>query len=212
MLPLPAAQLARQPRRGETPVPHHRLRRDLQHICRFVHGQPAEESQLDHLRTPGIDPGQRLEGLIELNERRGARIGGSDLIEIHGRSALGWCCAAPTFLRAPGPGGVHEDAAHQLRRQREEVRAIGPARDPHVDQTQIRLVNERGALQRQPGALAPYVAARLRAQLGVDERRELLERALVSLAPGFQQARDIRVIQPGHAGGLYALACLPGSR
>jgi hypothetical protein len=86
------------------------------------------------LRTSGIEPAQRLEGVIEFTERLSARIGGSDLIEVQRRCALDSCGAAATLLRRPGPGGVHEDAAHQLCREREEMRAIVPVGDPDVDQ------------------------------------------------------------------------------
>ena len=64
---------------------------------------------------------------------------------------------------------------------------------------QIGLMDERRALQRQARAFVPHVPPGLDSQLRVDQRRELLECPLVSLAPCLQQARYVDGLGRGHA-------------
>ena len=66
------------------------------------------------------------------------------LVERHARGA------ATALLIALRARGVHEDAPHQPRRHREEVRAVLPAHVPEVHQPQVGLVDER----RRPAACA----------------------------------------------------------
>jgi hypothetical protein len=67
--------------------------------------------------------------------------------------------AAP-FRSEAGARVINGDPTHELRRHREEVRAIAPLRVPRIDQLQIRLVNERGRLQRRARTLSPHLAPR----------------------------------------------------
>ena len=53
---------------------------------------------------------------------------------------------------------VNEDAAHGLRRDPEEVRAVLPLDLALVDELEVRLVDEGRGLEGVVGALAPQVA------------------------------------------------------
>ena len=114
------------------------------------------------------------------------------MIQIDRRRVFGANRAATALGRGPGPRGIDEDAAHDLRRQREEVDPIAPLDIVGVDQPKVDLVDERGALERHARALVPHMTSRLRQELLVDERRELFERVLVPIAPCLQQAGDVR--------------------
>ena len=129
----------------------------------------------------------------------GARVIGRNLIQIDSGRVLGPHGSAPPFRCGACARGVNEDASHDLRGQSEEMRAILPVDVVGVDQTEIGLMDERRALQRQARAFVPHVPPGLDSQLRVDQRRELLERPLVSLAPCLQQARYVDGLGRGHA-------------
>src|SRR5262249_37921269 len=82
---------------------------------------------------------------------------------------------------------IDENATHELRSEPDELRAALPADVTLADQTHVRLVHERGALERVVGALAAQLPLREPAQLAVNQWHELGERALVPRGPGDQQ-------------------------
>ncbi len=56
----PSRQLSHQPGARHLPIPHHALRRDLEHFRRLLHRQSAEKTHLDHPRFSRIQLGQRF--------------------------------------------------------------------------------------------------------------------------------------------------------
>ena len=134
-----ARQLPKEPRLRQAPVPPHRAHRHIEHVRRLLEAQPAEEPQLDDAALPRV---QRLERLQRIVERDEIDAGGR-----RGRSAASdseTCSWPPPALRAIArPGDVDEDAAHDLRRDAEEVRPVLPAHVLPVDQPQVGLVDER---------------------------------------------------------------------
>ena len=86
---------------------------------------------------------------------------------------------------------VDEDPAHDLRGHAEEVRPILPVDLPLINQSQIHLVNERRRLQAVAGSLAPQLARGDPAELRVDERQQLIERAPVTATPISEESRHI---------------------
>ena len=60
-----------------------------------------------------------------------------------------------------------------------------------VHQAQPGFVDERGGLKEVIGALAPHVAVGDAAEFRADEGHQPVERRLVAVAPGNQEARDI---------------------
>jgi hypothetical protein len=87
---------------------------------------------------------------------------------------------------------VDQDAPHQLRRYREEVRPVLPRHALQVHQPQVRLVDQRRGLQSVPAALAAHEVAGQAPKLFVNDGRELVERFPVSAAPGLEQDSDVR--------------------
>ena len=87
---------------------------------------------------------------------------------------------------------VHQDAAHQPRGHREEVRAVLPRHVVRIDQPQIGLVDERRRLEAVPDALAGHAAPRDLVELVMDERNQLLEGGFIALAPREEERRHLR--------------------
>ena len=157
-------QLAVQPGPRQRPVTFHRDRGDVQHRGGFVHRQPAEEPQLHEARLPGVEPGELVEGRIESDDVRRVSWqsrGTSTSLEGHGQSPH------PRFDGAARPRVIHQQTAHDVRRDGEEMRPVLPARASLIDELQVGLVHQRGGAQRMVAPLAHQVAAREPAQLVV---------------------------------------------
>jgi hypothetical protein len=86
---------------------------------------------------------------------------------------------------------VHEDSAHQVGGNPEEVRPVLPLDRVLIDKLDVGLVHERGGLQRVVGALAREISSRQGPQFCVDQRNEAVECLLAAIAPFLQQAGDI---------------------
>ena len=100
------------------------------------------------------------------------------------------------FSRSPLAGlaparVIDEDPAHGLRGNREELRPVLPARPMLLHQAHPGFVHERRGLQRVALSFVAQPDARHLAQLGVDERHELLSGASVALLPRLQQLREL---------------------
>src|SRR5688572_18177219 len=78
---------------------------------------------------------------------------------------------------------VDKDAAHHLRRDGEEVRAVIPFHIPLIDKSQERLVDEGRSLKRVAGPLTVHIVMGQTVELTVDERRHALESGMISIAP-----------------------------
>ena len=90
------------------------------------------------------------------------------------------------------PCVIHENPAHHLRRDAEEMRPIPPVDLPLVDQPQVDLVNQRGWLQRVADPFAAKLARGHPTQLRVDERQQLVESISVTTPPFGQKRRHVR--------------------
>ena len=55
---------------------------------------------------------------------------------------------------------IHEDSSHQLRGHRKEMGAVLPAHSPVVDESNIRLVDQRRSLNAVGESLPPHVLRR----------------------------------------------------
>ena len=71
------------------------------------------------------------------------------------------------------------------------MRAILPLHVTDIDELQVRLVDERGWLERVAVTFVPHVAPGDAAQLRVDYRDEPLERSFIPLSPGDKEVRDL---------------------
>jgi len=71
------------------------------------------------------------------------------------------------------------------------MRAIVPLHVTDIDELQVRLVDERGWLQRVAVTFVPHVAPGDAAQFRVDDRDEPLERSCIPLTPRNKEVRDL---------------------
>ena len=168
------------------PVAFHRGQREIEDVARFLERQPAEESQLGDPALSRIESFQFREGEIEIEdvdvERRRDRVNAieRDLLSI--AEPLG------AFTR---PGAIDEDAPHHLRRDRQELGAVLPRRATLIDETQIRLVYERGRLKGVALSFLTQVRGRAVPQLLVDECHNALARGQISVPPRLEEFRDV---------------------
>jgi hypothetical protein len=87
---------------------------------------------------------------------------------------------------------VHENSAHHLRGNSEEVCFVLPVDVVLIGQTQVRLVDERGGLERVVRAFVPKLARSDVAQLRVNQRQKALECAAIAATPPVEQGDDVR--------------------
>ena len=95
-----------------------------------------------------------------------------------GAAALAGIAAARVF---------HQDLAHEVRRDAEEMGAIFPLRRRIAGESHERFVDEGRALQGVAGAFAAKITMRQAAHFVVDQRHERLQRFLVSGTPSDKQ-------------------------
>jgi hypothetical protein len=98
--------------------------------------------------------------------------------------------AAPTF-EVMTTCMLDQNTAHQLRGYCEEMGPILPLHPLVIHQADVGLIDQRAGLKVVVGALASHVPVRQAAELRVDDRRQLVEGELVSVAPGTEELADI---------------------
>src|SRR5450759_955818 len=89
-----------------------------------------------------------------------------------------------------------EDPAHHLRAESEEMSSVLPVNSLNIYQAKEGFVDQRGGLKGVLLALALHAPLGDSLELGVDNRRQLVERLPVARAPSTQQPRDVRGV-PG---------------
>ena len=92
--------------------------------------------------------------------------------------------ASGPALHVLAPGVIHQDAPHDPRRNCEKMRAVLPLHAREVNQTHVGFVDQGSCLQTMAGALASHIVVGQATEFLVNGRRQPLERALVSFAPG----------------------------
>ena len=90
---------------------------------------------------------------------------------------------------------IDEDAPHHLGRHGEEMGAILPAHAVVSHQAQVGLVHEGGRLERVAASLTLHIAVSQAAEFLINDGRQAVERALVSIAPGLQKRADVLCTQ-----------------
>jgi hypothetical protein len=86
---------------------------------------------------------------------------------------------------------VNEQPAHDVRRHREEMSAVLPARALLIDESQISLVNQPGRGQRMVGSFAQHVRTRQASEFLVHGIHQGLGGRFLAVTPCQEQARDI---------------------
>src|SRR5262245_13143970 len=119
------AYRSREPGPSQTPVPHDRLRRNVEYFSRFLDAEAAEIAQLDHLSAARVDRRQRAQRIVKRAQFSGPlRLWRDERIEI---DILRMFLADPstaTFRRRSFPGRVHEDLSHHASSDGIKVRSI----------------------------------------------------------------------------------------
>ncbi len=85
---------------------------------------------------------------------------------------------------------IHQDAAHDIGSEGEEVRAVAPVDGALIHQPDKGLVNQSSSLNGVVGSLPPQVPRGHRAQLVVKQRSQLGEGCLIAAAPLQEKLRD----------------------
>lgn len=78
---------------------------------------------------------------------------------------------------------VHENTPHQLRRDREEVRPVLPVHLALIDDAYIDLMNQSRCLEGMLASFLAQITAGEPSQLGIDDRKEPIQRIAVAFAP-----------------------------
>ena len=184
-----APEFPEEPCPRQRPITVHRGGRDAHDRCCLVDRQPAEESQLHQLALPRIEAGKFLE--------RGVEVEHVDFRGIHHRlDVLQRHPLTAVALRGPAsPRVVDKDAAHHVRGNRKEMRAVLPPDLSLVDQLEIRLVDKGRGGERVVGALAAQVTARQPAQFVVDGVDQTASRRLIARTPSHEQVCQLCVVR-----------------
>ena len=180
-----------EPRACEGPVAFDCYRRHLEKLGRLVDRQPAEEPQFDDFRGARRYHRQAIEGVVKGGEIEVQIDTRGDGLEIDdSRRVITLVCRAPT-------GVVHKNAAHGLGRRSVKVHPVFESAVADLRQPEIRLMDQRGRLQRVPGALVTHVIVGETSELGVHERHQRLQRGRVARSPPRQQVGHV-----GHRGRI----------
>ena len=108
------------------------------------------------------------------------------------------CWRGAAFEGVPSARMVYEDASHDLRGDRKELRPIVPTHVVLSIESQPRFVRERGRLKSVAVALAPQRQLSLPAQLVVHERSNGVTCLRISRAPRAQEIGDVLAGMVGH--------------
>ena len=159
---------------------------DAEDFGRLLHGESAEESKLDNLHLLRVYLGEEVQGVVSGDEVHVALA--RNVYVLVERELLELAAALLGLVRARV---VYEYAAHHLRGDAEEVRAVLPLNLRLVYEAHVSLVYERRGLQGVPDALAPQVARRELAKLAVDDGQKLVEDAAVAIRQANEEPRHV---------------------
>lgn len=152
----------------------------------FVDREPAKRAQLDDLGQVRIDRFQsKQRGVQRENGYYARRRYIAYLVDRHA------CNAMPPLVRAVTPRMIHEDSPHDLRGHAEKVGAVLPVDLALIDEAQVDLMHQRRRLQSMAGALVAKLACGNTPQLGVDQRKQLIERIWIAATPVAEKRSDV---------------------
>ena len=171
------AHLAAQPGAREGPVPHHRAGRNFQNIGSLFDAETAKESQLDDIALAFIDGFEMFQRIIERNHV--PRLLLRQCPEVIKRT----CTIVPPRFAKLRLRASSTRICRIKRGDPEEMRAVLPGGRCLIDQAQISLINQRRSLEDVTGAFAPHVLVRQSVQLVINQKRQVLQRALVPFTP-----------------------------
>lgn len=153
-----------QPGPRERPSALQRGRRQAQRRGSVLDPEARKESQFDDARLLGIELLEAGKRLVQRRQHvvRG-RTGIDRLVQRHAIQRR------PSLRRTARSGTIHQHLPHGARRDRDEVTAVLP-RGTGMCQSQVRLVDQSGRLQRLAGRFASHVRGGDPTELVVDIR------------------------------------------
>src|SRR5258708_1463804 len=155
-------------------------RGNFQCLCDFLHGESAKIAKFDSFAFSRIDLLECCQTAVEGYKVPAALLLKADCLIQRHFDPCALACMLPARV-------VHQDLAHQSRRHAEEMRAVLPSRIGLIDKPHVSFVDNRGWLQRVPLVFFAQVAGGKLAKFAVHQRRQVIERPLVSVRPFSQQ-------------------------
>jgi hypothetical protein len=163
----------------------------------------AKKTHLHHFALPGVDRLQRIQRIVERREILEGCAG-------HFRGVVKRNLMSPgiALLIALRARSIYQNAPHEAGGHRKEMRAILPLDLFDFDEPEVRLIDQRGRLERVAGTLVAHMAPCQPAQFGVDQREQAVERRHLTLPPGLQQSGWVgRVTWNAVCAGQAPCAC-----
>lgn len=172
----------------------------MQHPRDLLVVETAKVSQLNDLAAPRISLGQALQCLVQAQNL--TALIGSDCRDFLERDLLR---AAASLRVSVSPRVIDQNASHDLRRDREEVRAIRPVHILLINQPDIGFIYQGSSLKCVVFSLAAHVTAGEAMELVVHQRVQLVQSGLVPFTPLSEQFSNLM-------SGLTLLQCLSGGK
>ena len=113
-----------------------------ENLADFLLSQPAKVAQFHDAALARVESREPAQRVIQ-----SAEIGGAVRRRYHCLIERDRSQAAAAFEVPSGPGEIHEDASHRLRRERKKMRAALPPHVPGIDEPQVCLIDERGGVR-----------------------------------------------------------------
>lgn len=202
-----AGHIAAQPGVGKPDVVAHRVWRPPHGLGAFFGGHSAEIAHFDQSRQAFLFAGQGIQGEVQFDQ--GVLLEGYTghlYFEIE-RKLLAFASPAGGGVC---PGMVHQDSAHGLGTNGEEMRAVdegdvGTAEDPHIG-----FVDQGRRLEGVIQALLSQIGLGDAMQFGIDGSGELLAGCIIPVPYLLKQFGDLRFLQVTEAYYTCSRFSFPG--
>jgi hypothetical protein len=201
-----ALHLTEQPRARVSPVALGGWLGKAEDFSGFVGRQPCEIFQLHQFRLLRVVGGELFQRVV--NGEQFIFIAGRGDRQILQRHVL---LATAMSHGPPPPRVVDEDAPHRFRGSREKMRAVGPRGTVIADESEIRLMHQRGGLQSVARKLIRHLCSRELAQFLINDRKQLRGGGRIFRRQLIQDACEVvhlRVRQRGWSAALCSMAML----
>jgi hypothetical protein len=175
----------------------HRCRSNFQYLRNLLQGEPGKEAQFYNSALTRVDFGKTYKSIIEGYDFY-VFSGGRHRPFVEGELAD----TVTAFRRTVAAGIVDKNLTHKLGGYGKEMSAALPLQTPHPDQSKIRLMNQRGALQGVVWPFVPQLKVGQTPQFFVDQGKQRVECLSVTAPPYLQQLRDLAWRLVLHRGSL----------
>lgn len=150
----------------------------MQHAGNLLVVETAKVAQLDNLAAARISFGQSLQRFVQTNQF--ATLIRNDCSNLLERDLLR---AAASLCVTMSSRVIDQDAAHDLRGDREEVRTICPVHILLIDHADVSFIYQGSGLKCVVFSLPAHITAGEAVELVVDQRVQLVQSGLVPFAP-----------------------------